>query len=312
MLQEINERIAELKSKLRQKRLYEDRKITLEKEREEAIKQRNLLAQRLQEEQKDVERLTSISLGALYYTLIGKKEEKLSQEQTEMLQAKLRYDEAADTVTDLDTELEEMNNQLSVLRYIDTEVTEALNQKIKIIRQGFPSLAAELDELLDHETELQADVKELKEAVYAGRSVLKLLGEAEDQLHSAKNWGTYDMMGGGIISTSIKHDRINQARTAIHAAQRSLRHFQKELKDVQRDLNIQIHMGELLTFADYFFDGFITDWMVQGRIKDSLSEVQSKRSHIGRIVSELDKKLQKNSIDLQQIVQRRSALIEQA
>jgi hypothetical protein len=96
------------------------------------------------------------------------------------------------------------------------------------------------------------------------------------------------MLGGGMISTAMKHNRIDDARSAIHSAQRSLRQFEKELKDVQRDVSIHIEIGGLLTFADFFFDGLITDWMVQGRISDSLIQVNGKRSQIQTIVADLE------------------------
>ncbi|NLC11365.1 MAG: hypothetical protein GX767_03820 [Firmicutes bacterium] len=38
---------------------------------------------------------------------------------------------------------------------------------------------------------------------------------------------------------------------------------------------INIDIGGFTTFADFFFDGLIVDWIVQSRINDSLNNVDS-------------------------------------
>ncbi|WP_309119148.1 hypothetical protein [Paenibacillus sp.] len=312
MFQERNDRLAELKGKARQKAAWERQEQELAKELERKRHERGQWEEQLRAEQKDVDRLTGLSLGALFYALIGKRDEKLTQEETEVLQAKLKLDEAAETVAELEAELDEAKRRLGEVRFIESDIQAALEEKRRLILASHPGLAAELQELTDREAEAQANVKELSEAVSAGRAVMNALDRAEDRLGSAKNWGTYDMLGGGLISTAVKHGRIDEARSAIHHAQSALRRFQTELADVQRDVSIQIDVGEMLTFADYFFDGFITDWIVQGRITDSLTQVSSKRARIARIVAEVESEWRKAEAELQTLRRRRSALIENA
>jgi DNA repair exonuclease SbcCD ATPase subunit len=312
MFREINERLAELKGKQRQKANWEQRVRDLTDELARRTHERDQWAEQLRKEQKDVDRLNSISFGALFYSLIGRKAEKLSEEEAELLQAKLKYEEAAAMVNDLEAELAELRRELAGVRFIDAEIEAVLGEKRKLIRETSPSLAAELQSLTDQEAEEQANLKELQEAASAGRSVLSALDRARERLESARSWGTYDMLGGGMIATAVKHSRIDDARSAIHAAQNSLRRFQTELRDVQRDVNVQIEIGGLLTFADYFFDGLITDWIVQGRINQSLNQVSDKRSQISRIVAELEALCRRTESKLHELQRRRSALIENA
>jgi len=312
MFREINERLAELRGRQRRKANLEKRVRDLTDELARAKRERDQWAERLRKEQKDVDRLKSISLGALFYSLIGRKAEKLTKEEAELLQVKLKYEEASETVNDLEAELAELTRELAVLRSVDAEIRMVLEEKKKLIRETDPSLAAELQRISDQEAEEQANLKELREAAAAGRSVIGALDRARDRLQSARNWGAYDMLGGGMIATAVKHSRIDEARSAIHAAQSSLRRFQTELKDVQRDVNVRIEIGGLLTFADYFFDGLITDWIVQGRIRQSLDQVDEKRSQISRIVAELEALSRQTESKLQELGRKRAALIENA
>ena len=41
------------------------------------------------------------------------------------------------------------------------------------------------------------DQKEIRDAVLAGEAALDSLRSAREKLESAKNWGVFDMLGGG-------------------------------------------------------------------------------------------------------------------
>ncbi len=57
--------------------------------------------------------------------------------------------------------------------------------------------------------------KEKREAVEAAKRALRSLREAEEQLNSAKNWGLWDMFGGGFISTMVKQSKMDRAKQSI-------------------------------------------------------------------------------------------------
>lgn len=94
MFKDMNERLAELKEKGRKKEKWEKRHQQLKEELAALERAREEASRRLAAEEKDVEKLSSLSLSNLLYTILGKKTEKLDQEQREVLEAKLKYDEA--------------------------------------------------------------------------------------------------------------------------------------------------------------------------------------------------------------------------
>ena len=312
MLKQLNEQIASLKLELRHKLNWEQQVKALSRELEQQRRIKEQWAARLEREKRDVERLEKLSLGALFYTLTGKKEEKLSKEEAEVLQAKLRYEEASDTVVELEQEIADLNRKLANLKHVEDEYNRAIQEKRLLIERLHPALAETLHDLTGQEEEMRANVKELQEAIAAGRTAKNSLGRAEVLLNKAKDWGTFDMLGGGLLSTAMKHTRIDEARSAIHEAQRDLRRFQTELLDVRRDVNIEIELGSLLTFADYFFDNLITDWMVQGRIKRAIEELENKSSHINHLIRKLEEERRQAEERIQELQREKLSLIEQA
>ena len=86
----------------------------------------------------------------------------------------------------------------------------------------------------------------------------------------------------------FKHNRMDEAQAAMNEARGHLRRLKKELLDVNLTGDLKMDVGSFLTFADYFFDGVIADWMVQSKIGDALNQVREAR----RQVSSIRKRLQ--------------------
>lgn len=61
----------------------------------------------------------------------------------------------------------------------------------------------------------------------------------------------------------------------MERAKRALQSFRKELADVDQRLHLSLEIGDFLTFADYFFDGLIADWLVQSKIQDAKAQVEN-------------------------------------
>lgn len=129
--------------------------------------------------------------------------------------------------------------------------------------------------------------KEKREAIDAGRKAISSLETARDNLNSAKNWGLVDMFGGGFFTTMIKHSKIDQAKENMEQAKYDLQNFSRELRDVNMTCDLNFDIGDFLTFADYFFDGFFVDWMVQDRISTAKRQVEEAIRRIENIVDQL-------------------------
>lgn len=116
-------------------------------------------------------------------------------------------------------------------------------------------------------------MKEKQEAIEAGERALSSLRQAQSDLNSAKNWGLVDMFGGGFISTMVKRSKLDSAQEHMRQARYDLRSFSRELNDVSTVYNLNIDIDDFLSFADWFFDGFIVDWMVQDKINSAREKV---------------------------------------
>ncbi|NBJ80708.1 hypothetical protein D5274_01705 [bacterium 1XD42-94] len=129
--------------------------------------------------------------------------------------------------------------------------------------------------------------KEIREAILAGERVLQSLNKADEALRSAKSWGLFDMFGGGLLSTFVKHSRLDRARGYIEDAKQNMKAFKEELADVDQVLDLSVSVGEFLTFADFFFDSFFVDWMVQSKIDMAKRQMQEAIGKVTKILASL-------------------------
>ncbi len=129
--------------------------------------------------------------------------------------------------------------------------------------------------------------KEIDEAIASGEAALFSLKEAQNKLNSARNWGIFDMLGGGLISDIIKHSKMNDASAYLEEAKRDLLVFQRELQDVQGTVDLKVDVSEFLTFADFFFDGFIMDYVVQTKIAEARRQIEQAIPLVEGLVNDL-------------------------
>jgi hypothetical protein len=131
--------------------------------------------------------------------------------------------------------------------------------------------------------------REIQEAISAADNALYHLDRAYDHLSSAGNWGIVDIIGGGLLTNLIKHSKMRNAEDEIEAARYALQRFSKELRDVSGYSSVRI--DDFLTFADFFFDGFIADVIVQSKIKNAKVQCEEAIYRIKEIRRELASKI---------------------
>lgn len=128
---------------------------------------------------------------------------------------------------------------------------------------------------------------EMKEAMDAGERALSSLRSAQAKLNSAGNWGIFDMFGGGLFTTLMKRSKMDDAQTLMEEAKIDLKRFQKELKDVNIPLDLKMEVSGFLSFADFFFDGFVADYLVQSKISEAKEQLSDAIFSVEQVLNEL-------------------------
>ncbi len=241
----------------------------------------------MEEEQEDVERLEKQSIAHLFYSVLGKLGDQVDKEQKEALAAKLKYEQSVG-------ELEQLNGRIEVLeeefrQYKDCQrVYDSLYEKKKEHMLTSNSQTAEELMLLQERIRVSDNNrKEIEEAINAGQEVLRHIEQALKSLDSAEGWGTWDLLGGGLISDMMKHSHIDDAKEEADLIQRKLSQFRTELADVRIQNEIHFETDGFGKFADFFFDGLIADWCMQSRITESAGSIEGVKRQVNNVLAKL-------------------------
>jgi len=245
------------------------------------------LKRELESQQADVLRLERVTLSAIFYSLIGKKEERLDKEKQESYGAKLKYDTAALEQRQVCSQIQDMEEQLRELAGIENRYTQLLQEKTQEIRNSGTRQAEELLQLERRITEKQSQKKEISEAIFAGNQAMNTVNEILTDLNDAEGWGIWDLAGGGLMSDLVKHNCLDEAQENVQKLQGELLRFKTELADMSVDAQLQVRVDGFLRFADYFFDGLFADWTVLDHINESQGEVIKVQSQIRQLLSNL-------------------------
>ena len=312
MLPELSARLSKsIEGKRLKKKLVRD-SIAVEAELQETSSRLAVLGMQLKKEEIDVQKLERTNLTTLFYSALGSREEKLERERQELLLVQLRYQQTRHQVEYLERELAYIHRQLDKLENVEAEYEALLSEKEALLRGSNRETDSQLIAYAEQSANLASRAKELAEAIRAGRDILSSLEGVLASLESAKNWGTWDMLGGGLISNIAKHGHIDQARDGIHEVQAKLSVFERELADVRERIQLEIDIGEFETFADYFFDSLIFDWAVQSKINASLERTRNAKDVLTGVIEELEILEGNVQNDLKDLLEKRAQMIERA
>lgn len=256
--------------------------------------QRNTYSARAQElkesflkEQADVDRLEGRSLSAFFYNVIGKMDEKLTQERQEAYAAQVKYDAVARELDGIEEDLERYQAELHSLQNCEARYIAVLREKTQAVKANGGDIAQQILRLEERTAYLESQSRELEEAFAAGQNALTTTDQIVDSLDSAESWGTWDLVGGGLVADLAKHSRLDEAQACVESLQSQLRRFKTELADVTIAADFQVNIDWFLRVADYFFDGLFADWAVLDQIHQSQDQVQNTRSQICSVLDYL-------------------------
>ncbi|MBQ8353906.1 MAG: hypothetical protein IJX32_05155 [Spirochaetaceae bacterium] len=124
------------------------------------------------------------------------------------------------------------------------------------------------------------NLKEINDVQIIINQILPLIDEAENKFRSARNWGFFDILGGGFITDLIKHSKLGAASDIMNRINYLLHDLQRELKEVVIPTDFSMNTASFSTFADFVFDGILADVYMQSKIMTSMEQIRELRSRL--------------------------------
>ncbi|MGE4484194.1 MAG: hypothetical protein AB7C97_03650 [Oscillospiraceae bacterium] len=287
MIEDMRAQLAALSAKLERMKKVDSMLENLQREEQNLAQSEKFLKTVLSKEEADVGRLERTTAASVIYSMLGKRDAKLDKEQQEAYAARLKYDSAARQLDDCKMRMDELRRERESLADCRDQYDKVFAGLQELLREN-PDYAERLCALERQRGEAQSQLKELDEAISAGDAAMWQVNSIENSLGSAEGWGTWDLLGGGLISDLAKHSHLDDAQAGAEHLQILLSRFQTELADVYINPQLgAVNVEGFLRFADYFFDGLIADWSVLSHIHDSQASVARVKQQVGDALSKL-------------------------
>lgn len=239
----------------------------------------------------DVEQMKKDSLSNTLLKLIKRYEGKLDKETQEMIAAKMEYDKASDRVSDLQSELYQLNLRIKSLLDNKQTYEDELKQREDIVKSSITSKAYLIYRKLQEEREkLGKQLVEIDEAKAVAHLVLGTAQSALDHLRSAEGWATYDIWArGGVISHMAKYNHIDNAQADFNRLSYQVKDLKKELSDIMiYETAYNVGIDSTTRMFDFWFDNIFTDLNVRDKIRADKEEVSKLILKIKSIITKLE------------------------
>lgn len=300
--------LRELQEKVELYRALERRRNSLSGQKDTLSAEEIRLAAAREKEDADVEKWENGSLVAFFYGVVGKREERIEKEKQEAYEAAVKHDAVKAELAAVESDLMKVKAELLRLEGCEWEYKKAIDEKAAALAAAGKDNG--ILELEKEQAKIKEQYREIREALDAGDTALTQLKEVQKFLNEAEGWGTWDMLGGGLFTTMMKHEKLREAQTGIEQMQVGLRRFQTELADVDMAVDLSIEISGFSRVADYIFDCIFVDWEVQNKITDAHAKVINVEAQLKAAcnrLKQMDKQLDEKWMQLKEEWQKKVA-----
>jgi hypothetical protein len=254
---------------------------------------------KLKKEKREVDELEKKNIKSLFTEILGDKEEQLEKERQEYLQEVLHHNSLIDEIETLEYEKKILSQNLTDDKTKkELELKNAIALKEKQLK-GSPKYKKQLLQYDAQLHKIHYRMVNIEEAIVQGTSLKKRLNGVFTKLKQVKKWGPYKMHGKGRYSSYNKKTYIDKANREAVVVNVFIKKFDKELKDVFPDMDINLTMEYFENFLDQFYDNLITDWMIQRKLDNAVHNISTMEDKMQRILMTLKK--EKESVEAERV-----------
>jgi len=245
----------------------------------------------LEKEEMDVAKLERESLYTIFKTILGTKEQELERERQEYLQAFLKKQSIDACILEIKKEKELLLHSFSGKFNVEKEFDRLLEKQKGILRATQSDLAEDIIVFEERIARHLSRVVELRQAVKAGKRLVKILESIIASFERIKEWGN----GYAVSAVQKRYTEGGRIKRKVTDVQKYLQRFENELFDLSdhygHDYRNQI--VEIKKFIDLFIDSLITDWVVKNKIEHSKSLILNLIDKVNRIIAMVENDIKK-------------------
>jgi hypothetical protein len=261
-----HERLIELEGLFSQRTRFNHQLNQAIAQRQTMSHKKKTLTEQLEQANVDLNRLDKLTFIRICLDIIGSRRENLSKNQKDIYRAEVQYKILEASLQLIDQEIEGYHdkiNHITAYEQAHKELLELKAQYVKTSDNTYLKLES-LDESINQSKLIIKEINEVNHGTNQLSQALELLNKLLEQIN---NWGSIDLLGGGVFTSMMKQTKLQQAEDQIKSIHYYANRLQRELKDMDVNYTMSLDINEFIMFSDYFFEHLFDDLMEQNRVK---------------------------------------------
>lgn len=288
-MSEISKKIKSKLKKFQKLKAIDRHYMSLLEQEDELIAKRDKMEVQLAKELKDVERLEGMGVKSIFYNILGNKTSQLEKERQEYLELSHKHTQHLKSIKLIRFEKELIDEKRSGLDTLATEIERLKLMREEEIMATPSSLRNELIDINKKNDEHINRISLLQETTKKAKAAKMSLERVIQHFRKAKDWGDWDMVGRSNRNSGyFKHNAINNAVDESNRSNILLQSLSKDLEKAGYIAgNLSFRFQSFTGFMDILFDNLITDWIIQGKIKNALSQTVAIRDKVEILIDSM-------------------------
>lgn len=274
--EDLDSKIARLEAALREREQLGPRRAGITAAITQVSGELDRLRRRLAAEERDVDRLEGFSVDRVLTTLRGAHGRSLDRERAEAQEVRDLVADALNRLDVLQSQLTQVQARLDATSTAPATYAAAIAERERRLREAGDIRGRRLAELATEREQLQTELDRFQRLASTAGRAAEALREANELLESADRWSDADtFLGGGMASSNVKHERVDEAVGHVLGAERLLRVLRDELgeEDLGTPVSAGLGVDDTTRIVDVYFDNIFTDLRVGSQIDRGLDQV---------------------------------------
>lgn len=234
-----------------------------------------------------MQRLERPSWSRVLAGLRGTVTRDLDRENAEAGEAARALHDAETKLSQLHSEREDVAAQAARFDGAPERLAAALGSKEAALIAAGSAAGLRLVELAEQLSGATEELSRLEQVVTVGSAADLDLGRAADALRSTDVWASVDSLGGGVLASVAKYQRLEAADRVLRSAQASVDRFRAVLQGTALPRVPDLSIGGTTKTVDLLVDNLLTDLAVQHKVRGVAAEVEETRRQVQRVLDEV-------------------------
>ncbi|MBQ8194629.1 MAG: hypothetical protein IJZ47_04605 [Oscillospiraceae bacterium] len=299
-MSELNEKLITLKQQLSKRNSLEKMRNSLEQRRADLEVKLSDLDAAMKKEQRDVEKLESGGVVSFFYSVTGKKEQKLEKERNEADEALKNYDSVKKEYDAITENIGHYNTELDKLIERRLQLDKLLNEKKDQLKAAGADMT-EIERIGAMLGRYEKQLSEIDDALVTSEAARETSGAIVELLVSAEEAAKYDLQTSHRYGGLEKYDDLRSAQGLVSKLREQLKSVRSELVGLDLSADINVEISGFLHYADRRLDGLIMDKIVFDKIQGMLDDSRNIKQKLDAVVHRLRDRQEELETDVEDI-----------